>query len=148
MSSILCSPAFSFYDCSTKYNIMNLALKVTAVNGFLVVLLGAFGAHGLENMLSPERLETWNTGVQYHMFHTLALFGVGLLCLNSPANVLLERSAKFFQAGIVIFSGSLYLLAISGVSKLGMITPIRWSCLSWWLVLPVYSLIKRWESKG
>ncbi|MFT5320069.1 MAG: uncharacterized membrane protein YgdD (TMEM256/DUF423 family) [Pseudohongiellaceae bacterium] len=115
---------------------MNLVLRVTAVNGFLVVLLGAFGAHGLENMLSPERLETWNSGVQYHMFHTLALFGVGLLCLNYPGNTLLVRCAKFFLAGIVIFSGSLYLLAISGVSALGMITPIGgvaflagWTCL-------------------
>ena len=86
---------------------MNLVLRVTAVNGFLVVLLGAFGAHGLENMVGPERLETWNTGVQYHMFHTLALFGVGLLSLNDPGKALLVRSAKLFLAGIVIFSGSL-----------------------------------------
>jgi len=115
---------------------MNLVLRVTAVNGFLVVLLGAFGAHGLENMVGPERLETWNTGVQYHMFHTLALFGVGLLSLNDPGKALLVRSAKLFLAGIVIFSGSLYLFTISGVSILGMITPMGgvaflagWICL-------------------
>ena len=95
---------------------MNLALILTAVNGFLVVLLGAFGAHGLENMLGPVRLETWNTGVQYHMFHTLALFGLGLLCLNYPENALLERCVKLFLTGIVIFSGSLYELALTGLS--------------------------------
>lgn len=115
---------------------MNLALILTAVNGFLVVLLGAFGAHGLESMLSPEQLETWNTSVQYHMFHTLALFGLGLLCLSYPENVLLERCAKLFLAGIVIFSGSLYVLALTGLSWLGMITPLggvaflgAWICL-------------------
>ena len=59
---------------------MNYALIITAVNGFLVVLLGAFGAHALEAMLSQQQLETWDTAVQYHMFHTAALFGTGLLC--------------------------------------------------------------------
>ena len=127
---------------------MNFALILTAINGFLVVLLGAFGAHGLENILSPERLETWHTGVQYHMFHTLALFGTGLLCLMFPGNVLLERSAKLFMAGIVIFSGSLYLLAISGVSKLGMITPIGGVAFLGGRACLLISFLKNKEVKG
>ena len=126
---------------------MNLALILTAVNGFLVVLLGAFGAHGLENMLGPERLETWNTSVQYHMFHTLALFGLGLLGLNYPENVLLKRCASLFLAGIVIFSGSLYVLALTGLSWLGMITPLGGlAFLGAWICLLI-ALFKNKESK-
>ena len=115
---------------------MNNTLIITAVNGFLVVLLGAFGAHGLESFLGPARLDTWNTGVQYHMFHTAALFGTGLLIHLHPQNALLARSSQLFMAGIVIFSGSLYVLALSGLGILGMITPVGglaflggWACL-------------------
>ena len=101
----------------------NRVLILAAGNGFLVVLLGAFGAHGLEAMLSPERLETWQTGVQYHMFHTLALFGTGLLINAKTATRIFYGSAQLFLAGILLFSGSLYLLALTGISWLGMITP-------------------------
>ena len=115
---------------------MNKTLIITTANGFLVVLLGAFGTHGLENLLSPESLATWNTAVQYHMFHAAALFGTGLLIENHPGIPLLSRSAILFLIGIVLFSGSLYLLALTGFSILGMITPLGglaflggWGCL-------------------
>jgi len=101
----------------------NRVLVLTACNGFLVVLLGAFGAHGLEAMLSPERLETWQTAVQYHMFHTLALFGTGLLINSGSVPRIFYGSAQLFLAGILLFSGSLYVLALTGISWLGMITP-------------------------
>lgn len=115
---------------------MNYALIITAVNGFLVVLLGAFGAHALETMLSQQQLETWDTAVQYHMFHTAALFGTGLLAQTRPDNILINRATNLFLGGIVIFCGSLYILALTGISMLGMITPIggvmflgAWACL-------------------
>lgn len=102
---------------------MNRVLLLAAANGFLVVLLGAFGAHGLENLLSAARLETWHTGVQYHMFHTLALFGTGLLIEQRQPATIYYGAAQLFLGGILLFSGSLYLLALTGISWLGMITP-------------------------
>lgn len=103
--------------------IKNRVLILAAINGFLVVLLGAFGAHGLENLLTTARLETWNTAVLYHMFHTTALFGCGLLVEQKPQAKIFYGSAQLILAGILLFSGSLYLLAVTGVSMLGMITP-------------------------
>jgi uncharacterized membrane protein YgdD (TMEM256/DUF423 family) len=117
---------------------MNWILLITAINGFLVVMLGAFGAHGLEDILTPAHMATWQTGVQYHMFHTVTLFGTGLLCRAEPENRLVSRSATLFLAGIVLFSGSLYLLAVTGISMLGFITPLGgvaflggWGCLGY-----------------
>jgi len=114
----------------------NRVLMLAAVNGFLVVLLGAFGAHGLESILSPERIETWQTGVQYHMFHTLALLGTGLLIEHGGRTKILYGSAQLFLAGNILFSGSLYLLAVTGTSWLGMITPAGGLAYlgGWWLL--------------
>ena len=93
-------------------------------SGFLVVALGAFGAHGLAEVLG-ERVHTWETAVQYQMFHTLALLALGLMLQAGQAQaVWLQRAAVAFAAGILIFSGSLYLLALSGIRWLGMITPL------------------------
>lgn len=103
---------------------MQKTLFIAAVNGLLVVLLGAFGAHALETRIHASLLETWQRGVQYHMFHTLALFAVGLLQREPALQSALKRVAHFFLAGIAIFCGSLYVLALSGVTWLGMITPI------------------------
>ena len=112
-------------------------LLIASINGFLVVALGAFGAHGLESVLSAQSLETWATAVQYHMFHTLALMLSGSL-IGKRESSLLKNSAIAFVAGIILFSGSLYLLALSGISWLGMITPLGgvaflagWACLAW-----------------
>jgi len=102
---------------------MNRVLAIAAANGFLAVMLGAFGAHGLENLISADRLDTWQTGVQYHMFHTLALLGSGLLIELRQPGTIYYGAAQLFLGGIILFSGSLYLLALTGVSWLGMITP-------------------------
>jgi uncharacterized membrane protein YgdD (TMEM256/DUF423 family) len=115
-----------------------LFLLLAAINGFLAVSLGAFAAHGLRARLSPDLLATFQTGVQYHMIHTLALFGVGLLAFQLPATASLRISGYLFMAGIVLFSGSLYVLAVSGVRWLGAITPFGglaflagWVLLGW-----------------
>jgi uncharacterized membrane protein YgdD (TMEM256/DUF423 family) len=99
-------------------------LLIAALNGFIAVALGAFGAHGLKQRLSTDLLAVYQTGVQYHFYHTLALLAVGLLMLQWPLNHSLRWSALLFCIGIVIFSGSLYVLSISGVRWLGAITPI------------------------
>lgn len=115
---------------------MNRVLVLAAINGFLVVLLGAFGAHGLEAILSPGGLDTWQTAVQYHMFHTLALLGTGLLIEHGVRTKILYGSAQLFLAGILLFCGSLYLLAVTGIGWLGMITPAGGLAFlgGWWLV--------------
>ena len=115
-----------------------LFLILAAANGFLSVALGAFAAHGLSARLSEQLLGTFQTGAQYHMYHTLALLGVGILSVHYPASVALRSSGLLFLAGILIFSGSLYILALSGIRWLGAITPIGgvaflagWALLAW-----------------
>jgi uncharacterized membrane protein YgdD (TMEM256/DUF423 family) len=116
----------------------NIFLVLASLNGFIAVALGAFAAHGLKNILSPELLNTFQTGVQYQMYHALALLGVGLLALHYPNNPLLKTSGYLFLLGIVLFSGSLYVLALSGIRWLGAITPLgglafltAWALLAW-----------------
>ena len=111
-------------------------LLIAAISGFLVVALGAFGAHGLKEKISADLLAVYQTGVLYQMFHTLALLAVALLMAHLPQLGALRWSGWLFVAGIVIFSGSLYLLALTGVRVLGAITPIGgvaflggWFCL-------------------
>lgn len=117
---------------------MHTTLFIAALNGLLAVLLGAFGAHALETRIHAELLATWNTSVQYHMFHTVALVGVALLQRDHPALASLRLSARLFIAGLVLFCGSLYLLALSGMRWLGMITPLGGLLfLAGWLVLAV-----------
>lgn len=113
-------------------------IMIAALNGFLAVSLGAFAAHALESRLGPDLLGTFQTGVQYHMTHTLALLAVGILLLNKPEAGLLTVSGYLFLLGILLFSGSLYLLSLSGVRWLGAITPLGgvsflagWGCLFW-----------------
>lgn len=99
-------------------------LMAAALSGFIAVALGAFGAHGLKQRLSADLLAVYQTGVQYHFYHTFALLAVGLLMLHMPANASLRWSGILFVAGIVIFSGSLYVLSLTGVKWLGAITPL------------------------
>lgn len=103
---------------------MYKTLLIAALNGLLVVLLGAFGAHALETRIHAELLATWNTSVQYHMFHTLALFGLALLQREQTAQRDLQLTASLFMGGLVLFCGSLYVLALTGARWLGMITPL------------------------
>jgi uncharacterized membrane protein YgdD (TMEM256/DUF423 family) len=92
-------------------------LQAGAVGMFLAVALGAFAAHGLKARLSPEMLTVFETGVRYHVYHALALLALG--AARGP-----EKAGWCFIAGIVVFSGSLYVLALTGEKRLGMITPI------------------------
>jgi len=87
-----------------------------AVNAAVAVAAGAFAAHGLRERLAPRALEVFETGARYHMYHALAMILAGLLVARGPG--------WMFQAGIVIFSGSLYALALTDVKMLGAITPI------------------------
>jgi uncharacterized membrane protein YgdD (TMEM256/DUF423 family) len=111
-------------------------LLVGAVAAFLAVTLGAFGAHGLRGRLSPEMLAVFETGVRYHMYHALALILVALV-MGRMSGWLIQTAGWCFVAGIVLFSGSLYALALSGVTILGAVTPIGglafligWACLA------------------
>ena len=114
-----------------------LIIILAAVNDILAVSIGAFAAHMLRDRLSPELLNTFQTGVQYHMYHALGLFGIGLMMLNFPASNLLRISAYLMMAGIVLFSGSLYLLSITGIRWLGAITPLGGLCFltAWALIV-------------
>jgi|SRR5579871_1717742 len=107
-----------------------------AINGFLAVALGAFGAHALRDRLAVGMLEVYKTGVQYHMAHALALLFVGLLAERWRDNAWLRTSGWLFAAGIVLFSGSLYALAITDTRVLGAITPLGGLCfMAGWLAL-------------
>ena len=112
-------------------------IKCAAISGFLAVALGAFGAHGLKNTLSVEMMSVFQTSVQYQSIHTLALLAVAILYIQFPGANLLAWSGLAFLLGLVIFSGSLYILSLSGMSWLGAITPIGGLCflLGWCLLL-------------
>jgi uncharacterized membrane protein YgdD (TMEM256/DUF423 family) len=99
-------------------------LLSTAINGFLAVVLGAFGAHALKAILLPELLEIWQTAVHYQMFHGLALLAVAGFAQAGNTSRALQWSGRLFIAGLLIFCGSLYLLALTDIRALGAITPI------------------------
>ncbi|MHC8341566.1 DUF423 domain-containing protein [Pseudomonas sp. HLT2-19-2] len=110
-------------------------LMLAAFFGFTGVALGAFAAHGLKNRLTPEYLAIFHTGVTYQLVHTLALLGVALLATQIPGR-LVTWAGTSFAIGILLFSGSLYVLTLTGVSKLGIVTPFGglaflagWICL-------------------
>lgn len=103
---------------------MKLFIILGALNAFLSVALGAFGAHGLEKMVESKYLEIWKTGVQYQMFHATGLLVVGVLLSKLPGNALLSWSGWMMLIGIILFSGSLYVLTITQVGVLGAITPL------------------------
>lgn len=94
-----------------------------SVFGMTAILAGTFGAHGLEQTVTPALLETFDTGVRYHMYHALALIGVAWACEHFGGK-LPVAAGWLFVIGIIVFAGSLYLLAITGARWLGMITPI------------------------
>jgi uncharacterized membrane protein YgdD (TMEM256/DUF423 family) len=103
----------------------------------LAVAIGAFGAHGLKTLLSAEMLQTYKTGVEYHFYHSLGLLLIGVLSVSLQSN-LLNWSAIFLFAGIVLFSGSLYILAMTGIKWLGAITPLGGlSFILGWVLLAI-----------
>ncbi len=113
-----------------------LALVLGALLMFVAVAAGAFGAHALKSRLGADLLATWQTAVQYHAWHALALLAVGLLMLHWPERADLAIAGWLMAAGIVLFSGSLYALALTGVRGLGAVTPLGGlAFLAAWLVL-------------
>jgi uncharacterized membrane protein YgdD (TMEM256/DUF423 family) len=113
-----------------------LFMLLAALLGGLAVALGAFGAHALEGRISADLLATFETGARYHFYHALALIGVVVAIGRWPASNLPAIAGWLFVVGVVVFSGSLYLLALTGVRWLGAITPIGgvaflagWACL-------------------
>lgn len=101
----------------------------------LAVIIGAFGAHALRAKLSIEMLQVYKTGVEYHFYHALGLLIIGILSFHISSNAL-GWSALFIGIGVILFSGSLYLLAITGVKWFGAITPIGgMSFIAGWILL-------------
>ncbi|MDH5737336.1 MAG: DUF423 domain-containing protein [Gammaproteobacteria bacterium] len=97
---------------------------IAAVSGFLCVVLGAFGAHYLKSRLAEAALHAWETAVLYQMFHTLALLLIGILMQRFPQEPLYNASAMAMLAGMLLFSGSIYLLSLFGWKLLGPVTPL------------------------
>ena len=102
------------------------------------VALGAFGAHAIKSRISAESFAIYQTAVQYHFWHALGLLGVGLLMAQWPAAHSLGWGAWLLIAGLILFSGSLYALALTGASWLGMLTPVggtafiaAWLMVAW-----------------
>ncbi|MBA2658178.1 MAG: DUF423 domain-containing protein [Nitrosospira sp.] len=111
-------------------------LALGAINAFLCVALGAFGAHSLKQKLSIDMLAVYQTGVQYHFYHALGLMAVGLVLLHFPKSRLIVLSGWLMLAGIVLFSVSLYVLSLTGIRGLGAITPLGGvAFLSAWALL-------------
>ena len=96
---------------------------IGSISGVFVVILGAFGAHGLKDLLDDYGKSIYNKAVLYHMFHTISILILGLINKIQP-EIQLSLVGWSFLFGIILFSGSLYILAITGIKPLGMITPI------------------------
>lgn len=120
-------------------------MKIFIIIGVLAmamgVVLGAFGAHGLKTRIEPNLLAAYQTGVEYHMYHALGLILVGLMAYQFPQAVGMKWGAWCLMWGVVLFSGSLYLMAVTGVRWLGAITPIGgtafivgWIWIGWSLI--------------
>ncbi len=119
----------------SKLNIVNLIIAFGAFNAFLAVGAGAFAAHGLKDFLSVEYLNTFKTAADYQLIHGIGLIIVGLINKHDK-NRCNIASAVFMFAGIILFSGSLYALTLTGTKWLGMITPVGGICfLMAWLIL-------------
>ena len=107
-----------------------------SLNLFIAVAAGAFGAHALKGALPPEMLATWQTAVSYQTTHGLGMMGIALL-MGRFGTILLSRAAFFMLIGIILFSGSLYLLALTGQREFGILTPFGGAAflLAWLMVM-------------
>jgi uncharacterized membrane protein YgdD (TMEM256/DUF423 family) len=116
--------------------VIKIVLSCAAFSAMLSVVLGAFAAHGLKSKLTETLLSTFQTGVQYQMYHSLALILLVVLYRQMPQSLLLY-SAGFMFAGIVLFSGSLYMLALTQIKWFGPITPLGGVCfiVGWALLI-------------
>jgi uncharacterized membrane protein YgdD (TMEM256/DUF423 family) len=118
-----------------------LARRCIAAGALLMllgVILGAFGAHALQALLSPQRLASYQTGVNYQLLHSLGLVAVGIVAQLTTETTRLRWSARLMLAGIVLFSGSIYLMAAGAPRALGMVAPLggvsfmaAWGLLAW-----------------
>jgi uncharacterized membrane protein YgdD (TMEM256/DUF423 family) len=115
-----------------------LFLVLGALAAALAVVLGAFGAHALRARLAPDLLAIYHTAVQYHFWHALGLLAIGIVAIHLPNSIALKWAGWVMLAGIVAFSGSLYILALTGVRWLGAITPFGGAAfIVSWILLAV-----------
>ena len=130
-----------------KYN-TNLLL-LGAINGFVAVAAGAFGAHGLKTHISAERLATWETAAHYQLVHSVMMVVVAMAMESRSDSRRMSSVGWLFLAGIILFSGSLYALSLSGFRILGIITPFGGvSLLLGWLMLAACAFKMREDSKS
>ena len=115
-----------------------LAIGSAAALLFVAVAFGAFGAHALRSKLAPDLMAVYQTAVQYHFWHALGLLAVGILLAQKPESGTLAAAAWLLVAGIVIFCGSLYVLALTGTRGWGALAPVggtaflaAWAALAW-----------------
>ena len=118
-------------------NMAKLFITIGSLSGMLAVIFGAFGAHALKSRLDDYAMGVFETAVQYHFYHSLALLAVGVVALTQPQTIMLKSSGWLFLIGILVFSGSLDIRSISGLRWLGAITPLGglafiggWACLA------------------
>ncbi|MEA1915433.1 MAG: DUF423 domain-containing protein [Campylobacterota bacterium] len=119
-------------------------IRLGALMMALAVALGAFGAHGLKKIVEPQMLVVYQTGVQYHFYHALGLIFIGLIANVQTDDKKLQLSGWLMFAGIVIFSGSLYIMTLTGIKEMGAITPIGGVLfiVSWILLVRSFSTKK------
>ncbi|WP_411342431.1 DUF423 domain-containing protein [Paenibacillus sp. WLX1005] len=118
---------------------MHILIVIGAIMMFLAVAIGAFGAHALKPKLTPEMLKIYETGVQYHLIHGLGIILTAVIGIVLPSASGLATAAGWcLLGGIVLFSGSLYVLSLSGIRKLGAITPLGGLLfIAGWIVLVI-----------
>lgn len=118
-----------------------LFIGIGAILAALGVVLGAFGAHGLRARLEPRMLEVWQTGTEYHIYHALGLILIGIISYWIQDSALIKWAGSLMLIGILLFSGSLYLLALTGSGWLGAMAPVGGlSFIIAWILLAVASL--------
>lgn len=123
-------------------------LFLGAMSALVGVGLGAFGAHGLKAILSPEMMAVYQTGVTYQMWHALGLIGVALIRQQVPESKLLSWAGWLMFIGILLFSGSLYLLVLLDLKWLGMITPLGGvGFISAWLLIAIFAAQKQHHNR-
>lgn len=119
-------------------------LMLGTINVLLCIALGAFGSHGLKQILSPETMATYQTGVQYHFYHALGLILLGLIRFHMPSSRLIPISGWLMLMGILLFSINLYVMSLTGIRQLGMVAPFGGlSFMSAWIIL-TYAI---WKEK-
>ncbi|WP_454190324.1 DUF423 domain-containing protein [Paenibacillus sp. Marseille-Q7038] len=118
-------------------------IGIGAILVMLSVMIGAFGAHMLEPIIGEDKVSVYETGVHYHMIHALGIILIGVIAKVFGEAKLLVWSARLLFVGIILFSGSLYALSISGLGPLGAITPLGGVCfIAGWICLAVTALKK------